>query len=150
MKTKAYKTIVRIVVGVTIGIIVLFVWDLLTSDPYESLTINPCKIDWANFSIDNVNINALIQSLLSALISIVLTIVLIELILRESREKEIEYSIKDTTIVFKSFFEDFQPSLLYLKSFNKEDCVLLTKKQYKQIVNFLNEKQHSNYINTSH
>ena len=91
MKTKAYKTIVRIVVGVTIGIIVLFVWDLLTSDPYESLTINPCKIDWANFSIDNVNINALIQSLLSALISIVLTIVLIEIILRESREKEIEY-----------------------------------------------------------
>ena len=91
MKTKSYKTIVRIVVGVTIGIIVLFVWDLLTSDPYESLTINPCKIDWANFSIDNVNINALIQSLLSALISIVLTIVLIEIILRESREKEIEY-----------------------------------------------------------
>ena len=91
MKTKAYKTIVRIVIGVTIGIIVLFVWDLLTSDPYESLTINPCKIDWANFSIDNVNINALIQSLLSALISIVLTIVLIEIILRESREKEIEY-----------------------------------------------------------
>ena len=60
-------------------------------------------------------------------------------ILIQKREKEIEYSIKDTTIVFKSFFEDFQPSLLYLKSFNKEDCVLLTKKQYKQIVNFLNE-----------
>lgn len=71
-------------------------------------------------------------------------------ILIRKREKEIEYSIKDTTIVFKSFFEDFQPSLLYLKSFNKEDCVLLTKKQYKQIVNFLNEKKHSNNINTSH
>lgn len=91
MKTKSNKTIVYITIGVAIGIIILFVWDLLTSDPYDSLTINPYKIDWSSISIDNVNINALIQSLLSALISIVLTIILIEIILRESREKEIEY-----------------------------------------------------------
>lgn len=60
-------------------------------------------------------------------------------ILIQKREKEVEYIIKDTNIVFKSFFEDFQPSLLYLRSFDKEDYVLLTKKQYKQIVSFINE-----------
>ena len=52
-----------------------------------------------------------------------------EKILLQKREKEVEYIIKDTNIVFKSFFEDFQPSLLYLRSSDKEDYVLITKKQ---------------------
>ena len=60
-------------------------------------------------------------------------------IIFKKKQKETEYRIKDTTITFKPFFEDFQPSLIYLKSFDKEDYVLITKKQYKQIVNFLNE-----------
>ena len=60
-------------------------------------------------------------------------------IIFKKKQKETEYRIKDTTIIFKPFFEDFQPSLIYLKSFDKEDYVLITKKQYKQIVNFLNE-----------
>lgn len=60
-------------------------------------------------------------------------------IILQKRKKEIEYIIKDTTIVFKSFFEDFQPSLLYLKTLNKENYVLITKKQYKRIVSFINE-----------
>ena len=62
-----------------------------------------------------------------------------EKILIQKREKEVEYIIKDTNIVFKSFFEDFQPSLLYLRSSDKEDYVLITKKQYKKIVSFINE-----------
>lgn len=62
-----------------------------------------------------------------------------EKILLQKREKEVEYIIKDTNIVFKSFFEDFQPSLLYLRSSDKEDYVLITKKQYKKIVSFINE-----------
>ncbi len=60
-------------------------------------------------------------------------------IILQKRKKEIEYIIKDTTIVFKSFFEDFQPSLLYLKTLNKENYVLITRKQYKIIVDFINE-----------
>ena len=61
-----------------------------------------------------------------------------EKILIQKREKEGEYIFKDTNIVFKSFFEDFQPSLIYLRSSDKEDYVLITKKQYKKIVSFIN------------
>lgn len=60
-------------------------------------------------------------------------------IIIQKKKEEIEYTIKDTTIVFKSFFEDFQPSLLYLKTLNKENYILITKKQYKRIVAFINE-----------
>lgn len=91
MRHNSHKTIIIISICALVSIFILLIWDLLTSDPYVSLTINPFKIDWNNFSFENININALIQSLLSAVISLALTIFLIEIILRESREKEIEY-----------------------------------------------------------
>lgn len=60
-----------------------------------------------------------------------------EMIIFKKRKKTRKYVVKDTTINFKSFFEDFQPSLLYLKTFDKEDYVLITKKQYTKIKKFL-------------
>lgn len=94
MKLKPNKTIVRISVGTLFSIILLLIWDSLTSDPYALLTINPFKTDWASISTNNININAFIQSMLSAVISLGLTIVFIEIILQEARDKEIEYKRK--------------------------------------------------------
>ena len=60
-----------------------------------------------------------------------------EMIIFKKRKKIRKYVVKDTTISFHSFFEDFQPSTLYLKTFDKEDYVLITKKQYAKIKKFL-------------
>ena len=60
-----------------------------------------------------------------------------EKIILKKRKKIREYVIKDTIINFKSFSEDFQPSLLYLKTFDKEDYILMTKKQYAKMIEFL-------------
>ena len=67
----------------------LFIWDLLTSNPYESLTINPLNVDWRGISFANIDVNSLIQTLLSALIGFLLTIIVIEIILKKSRDKEL-------------------------------------------------------------
>ncbi len=74
-----------------IVICIIFIWDLLTSDPYESLTINPLNVDWDSISFDNININSFIQTLLSSLIGFLLTIIVIEIILKKSRDKELDY-----------------------------------------------------------
>lgn len=77
-----------------ITIAIIFIWDLLTRDPYESLTINPFNVDWHSISFDNININSIIQSLLSSLIGFLLTIIVIEIILKRSRDKELNYKRK--------------------------------------------------------
>jgi hypothetical protein len=89
------KSIVILVSSITsIVIILLCLWDLLTSDPYDVVTINPIDVDWSAISLKNININAIIQSLLSALIGFLLTIVVIEYILKKSRDKDLDYKRK--------------------------------------------------------
>ena len=87
---KKSNSILRLISIITLIIIViLFIWDLLTSNPYESLTINPLNVDWRGISFANIDVNSLIQTLLSALIGFLLTIIVIEIILRKSRDKEL-------------------------------------------------------------
>lgn len=87
---KKSNSILRLISIITLIIIViLFIWDLLTSNPYESLTINPLKVDWRGISFANIDVNSLIQTLLSALIGFLLTIIVIEIILKKSRDKEL-------------------------------------------------------------
>ena len=62
---------------------------MLTCNPYESLTINPLNVDWRGISFANIDVNSLIQTLLSALIGFLLTIIVIEIILKKSRDKEL-------------------------------------------------------------
>ena len=84
------NSILRLISIITLIIIViLFIWDLLTSNPYESLTINPLNVDWRGISFANIDVNSLIQTLLSALIGFLLTIIVIEIILKKSRDKEL-------------------------------------------------------------
>jgi len=68
----------------------LFVWDCLTSSPYESLTFNPLNVDWKSFSLTNIDVNAVIQSLVSALLGVLFTIIIIEKMLNKQKEKEEE------------------------------------------------------------
>ena len=87
---KKSNSILRLISIITLIIIViLFIWDLLTSNPYESLTINPLNVDWRGISFANIDVNSLIQTLLSALIGFLLTIIVIEIILKKSRDKEL-------------------------------------------------------------
>lgn len=89
---KKSNSILRLISIITLIIIViLFIWDLLTSNPYESLTINPFNVDWGGISFANIDVNSLIQTLLSALIGFLLTIIVIEIILKKSRDKELNY-----------------------------------------------------------
>ena len=89
---KKSNSILRLISIITLIIIViLFIWDLLTSNPYESLTINPLNVDWSGISFANIDVNSLIQTLLSALIGFLLTIIVIEIILKKSRDKELNY-----------------------------------------------------------
>ncbi len=94
-KRKSPNSILRRISALTLIIIgIIFIWDLLTSDPYESLTVNPLNVDWNNISFDNININSIIQSLLSSLIGFILTVIVIEIILKKYRDKEQEYKRK--------------------------------------------------------
>lgn len=87
---KKSNSILRLISIITLIIIViLFIWDLLTSNPYESLTINPLNVDWRGISFANIDVNSLIQTLLSALIGFLLIIIVIEIILKKSRDKEL-------------------------------------------------------------
>ena len=87
---KKSNSILRLISIITLIIIViLFIWDLLTSNPYESLTINPLNVDWRGISFANIDVNSLIQTLLSALVGFLLTIIVIEIILKKSRDKEL-------------------------------------------------------------
>ena len=87
---KKSNSILRLISIITLIIIViLFIWDLLTSNPYESLTINPFNVDWRGISFANIDVNSLIQTLLSALVGFLLTIIVIEIILKKSRDKEL-------------------------------------------------------------
>lgn len=80
------QRILNVIVIITI-IVVLFliVWDFGTPREIEVFTSNPFATDW---SIDNFDINAIIQTLLSALLSFLLSICIIEIVLNRSREKE--------------------------------------------------------------
>ena len=61
-----------------------------------------------------------------------------KIIFRKGR-KQREYIIKDTMIKFHSFFESFQPSTVHIKTYDKEDYILLTKNQFKQLNYFITE-----------
>lgn len=130
MKPKSSKTIIVISVGALIGIILLLLWDSLTSEPYGLLTINPCKTDWASMSTNNININAFIQSLLSAVISLGLTIIFIEIILQESRDKEIKYKRE-------------------LQINNIAKVLLLPLFKYKRAAEIISERIGTNHQNTN-
>ncbi len=87
MNSNKILTILLFVGG--IALLLLFLWDCLTPSQYDSLTLNPHNVDWSSMSIENVNVNSVIQTLLSALIGFLMTIIFIEKMLNLSREKEI-------------------------------------------------------------
>lgn len=86
------NSILRLIAIITsLIIVILCIWDLLTSNPYELLTINPLDVDWGGISLANIDVNSLIQTLLSALIGFLLTVIVIEIILKKSRDEELDY-----------------------------------------------------------
>ena len=89
MKSNKLLTIL-LIIGAT-ALFGLLIWDCLTPSPYEHLTINPHEVDWKSISLDNVNVNSVIQTLLSALIGFLLTVFFIEKLLKASRDKEFDY-----------------------------------------------------------
>ena len=59
------NSILRLIAIITsLIIVILCIWDLLTSNPYELLTINPLDVDWGGISLANIDVNSLIQTLL--------------------------------------------------------------------------------------
>lgn len=77
---------IKLVIGIAIlCLIVCVIWDLGTPDPVGGITINPFFTDW---SLSNIDINAIIQSILSALIGFFLSIYIIEYVINKAREEE--------------------------------------------------------------